>query len=312
MGIYHLNAFLKSNCSTNSIKRVSLKEFCNKEIVIDANIYLYKFKADGCLEKSICNMCSVLLKYKITPVFIFDGKPPDEKRELLYQRKLKKKEAEKDYCLLKNQIETSSIELTPQELTELENKMENLKKQFIRLYEEDFKIVKDLLTKLGVKYCEAEGEADDLCAEMVLSKKAWACMSDDMDLLVYGCTRIIRLVNMYNHSCILYNMENILKELGLTIELFREIVVVSGTDYYKNEDNNLYNTIKWFYEYQKYVNVINSKNNQNQNNPTVPLNFRNWLYKNTKYITDIELINKIYDMFCRGRREPTVPFPTLP
>lgn len=295
MGIFHLNAFLKSNCSVNSIKKVSLREFSNKEIVIDANIYLYKFKADGSLEKSICNMCSVLLKYKIIPIFIFDGKPPEEKKELLYQRKLKKREAEYDYSLLKKQIESLSNELTSQELNEIQNRMEKLKKQFIRLDEHDFKLVKEKLNDYGIKYYEAEGEADELCSQMVLTNKVWACMSDDMDMFVYGCTRILRLVNMYTHSCIFYNMESILKELDMTIEIFREIIVVSGTDYYKNEENNLYNTIKWFYEYQKYINVFNKKN---KNIIDEPLNFRSWLYKNTKYISDIDLINKIYNMFC--------------
>jgi 5'-3' exonuclease len=279
-----------------------LKEFSHKEIVIDANIYLYKFKGDDALQKNIYNMCSILLKYKIKPVFIFDGKPPEEKRELIYQRKLKKKEAEKDYCLLKNQVESTTEKLTDQELIEIENKMEQLKKQFIRLDEQDYKSVKDILTGLGVKYYDADGEADEMCAQMVLSNKAWGCMSDDMDMFVYGCTRIIRMVNMYSHSCILYNMENILKELGMTIEIFREIIVVSGTDYYKNEENSLYNTIKWFYEYQKYINAcrIKNENTSINPNPIIPLNFRNWLYKNTKYITDIELINRIYNMFSVG------------
>ena len=33
---------------------------------------------------------------KIIPIFIFDGKPPPEKRELLQRRRMEKKEAEEN------------------------------------------------------------------------------------------------------------------------------------------------------------------------------------------------------------------------
>lgn len=302
MGIKYLNKYLRNKCSYHSIKTAYLKEFSNKTIVIDANIYLYKFKGENALIENVYNMCSILLKYKIKPIFIFDGKPPEEKRELLYQRKIKKREAENNYNLLKNKMDNNHF--NKNELIEMENKMIELKKQFIRLDEYSFKITKELLYKLGVEYMESEREADELCAELVISNKAWACMSDDMDLFVYGCPRIIRLLNMNKHSCILYNMENILKDLNMSIEIFREIIVVSGTDYYSNEKNNLYNTIKWYYEYKKYIKKDTTIQPDNHGLVEVneinmnPLNFRNWLFKYTKYVDDINIINKIYNMFC--------------
>jgi 5'-3' exonuclease len=64
-----------------------MSELAGKRIAIDVSIYLYKFTGDGALLENMYLMLSIFRHYRITPVFVFDGKPPDEKRELLDQRK---------------------------------------------------------------------------------------------------------------------------------------------------------------------------------------------------------------------------------
>ena len=75
MGIKYLNKFLLTNCSRKSIKNTSLNNFYGKTIVVDTFIYLYKYMADGSLQKNIENLILTFQKYNITPIFIFDGKP---------------------------------------------------------------------------------------------------------------------------------------------------------------------------------------------------------------------------------------------
>ena len=82
MGIKYLNRFLKEECK-DSIKLISLKELSCKKIAIDISIYLYKYAADNTLIENIYLMLSIFRHYKIIPIFIFDGKPPSEKKELL-------------------------------------------------------------------------------------------------------------------------------------------------------------------------------------------------------------------------------------
>ena len=48
----------------------------------------------------------MLRHYNINPVFVFDGKPPPEKHDLLKQRRLEKKDAENKYAILKNSLDT--------------------------------------------------------------------------------------------------------------------------------------------------------------------------------------------------------------
>ena len=94
MGIKNLNRFLRDNCSKKAITKKHLSYFKNKTVVVDTSIYLYKFASEGSLIESMYLFISVLKSYHITPLFIFDGKPPPEKNELLRQRKLEKMDAD--------------------------------------------------------------------------------------------------------------------------------------------------------------------------------------------------------------------------
>ena len=103
MGIKDLNKIVRSYCK-KSTKIISLKELSGKTIVIDISIYLYRFAKENTLIENIFLMISIFHYYHITPIFVFDGKPPIEKRDLLIQRIKDKKAAEKEYNVLKEKL----------------------------------------------------------------------------------------------------------------------------------------------------------------------------------------------------------------
>ena len=129
MGIRNLNRFLRANC-IDSIKCVSMSELSGKKIAVDISIYLYKFASDDTLIENIYLMLSIFRHYKVIPVFIFDGKPPDEKKELLEKRKKDKNQAKNEYNELKQQLETGT-NLDNEEKLEISTAMDLLKKKFI-------------------------------------------------------------------------------------------------------------------------------------------------------------------------------------
>ena len=98
-----------------------------------------------------------------------------------------------------------------------------LKRQSIRVYDEDVVNVKRLIDAYGISHFDAPGEADDLCAYFVQSGRAWGCISDDMDMFVYGCPRVIRYLSLLNHTAVIYDMKGILENLGVTQKELREI-----------------------------------------------------------------------------------------
>jgi hypothetical protein len=282
MGIKYLNQYLCKQCSNAAIHNIHLKDLENRVIVVDASIYLYKFLGDNALIEHMYLFIAILLEYNITPIFIFDGKPPPEKRELLLRRMKKKKEAEEQYQLLQKTLPTLYDEEKQEALLELNA----LKKQFIRLRDNHLNKVKRLLDAYGVTHYEAPSEADILCAYLVKKEIAYACISDDMDMFLFGCPRVIRNISLLKHSGKIYETELILKEFDISPRHFREILVLSGTDYNVHSETTLQDSFYWFSRYREYKNETDGF-----------LEFYVWLMKNTKIIQDFATILRTDQLF---------------
>ena len=82
MGIKNLNRLLRESCP-ESIRCINMSELSGKRIAVDISIYLYKYEAENALLENMYVMLSIFRHYNIIPIFIFDGKPPPEKNELL-------------------------------------------------------------------------------------------------------------------------------------------------------------------------------------------------------------------------------------
>jgi 5'-3' exonuclease len=255
-----------------------------KTVVIDTSIYMYKYMTQKALIEYMYLMISILLEYKIMPVFIFDGKSPPEKKELLRERSRNKKEAENKYNALHKEME--KIDTNDDIRKDLIDELESLKKKFIRIKESDITQIKCLMDAYGISYLTADGEADKLCALMVKTGKAWACLSDDMDMFVYGCPRVLRHMSLLKHTIIFYDFENILKELGISETSFREIMVLAGTDYNIRQNISLNDSFKWFHEFSIF----------NKNYVSF-LTFYEWLFDNKKCNFNFDELTKIYGMF---------------
>jgi len=164
------------------------------------------------------------------------------------------------------------------------NTMDLLKRRFITINQVAIQEVKALIRAHGATYYDAPGEADELCALLVLKNKAWACLSEDMDMFVYGCPRVIRYLSLLKHTVVLYDLKEMLARLGMTQQQLREVCILSGTDYNTTQAQNmLHTTLRLFDTYQKQQSNIG---------------FYDWLLKyDTKYIRDYDLLMKIYSMF---------------
>jgi 5'-3' exonuclease len=230
-------------------------------------------------------MLATFRHFNIIPIFIFDGKPPPEKRELLQKRKEDKQEAEEEYNKLKTTLELNR-DMDDADKQEIIYNMDVLKKKFVSIGKDDVELVKTMIRCYGATYYDAPGEADELCAMLTIKEKVWACLSEDMDMFVYGCPRVIRYLSLLNHTAVIYDVKGILVNLGITQKELREICVLSGTDYNiecDDQRNTLTTTLKYFKKYHK-----------SQSNAT----FYDWLNEHyAGVIKDYELLKKIYDMF---------------
>ena len=291
MGIRYLNKYFREECSSknNCIKMISLSQLSGKKIAVDISIYLYKFIGDDQLIENMYLMLSIFKYYNIIPVFIFDGKSPAEKKELLIHRREEKIRAEKEFMVLKKTLE-NYIDIEDIERKDIINNMDVLKKKFIHISREQIQAVKNLIKYYGMTYYDAPGEADKLCAHLNVKGKVWGCLSEDMDMFVYGCKNVLRYLSLMNHTVVLYDTKNILKTLDFSLKELKEICILSGTDYNieKNNKNNkkhdLYSTLKYFNKYKNQKNVeIND--------------FYSWLLSHTDYIDDFDELINIYYLF---------------
>jgi len=271
---------------------MDMKELTNKTIVIDISIYMYKYQTDGTLIENIYLMLSLFKHYKIIPIFIFDGKPPIEKRELLRQRYNDKVLAEAEYNRLSALLEQESMDKD-----DLVSEMELLRKKIIYLTKKQIANVKTLIHAFGATYYDAPNEADELCALLVLKNKAWACMSEDMDMFVYGVPRIIRYFSLLNHTIVLYNTSSILQELKMTQKEFSEVCILSGTDYNLRSrqavvagyGSPLNDSVRLFNQYRQYCYTDG---------------FYDWLLKESLVGHDeYTCLNHIYKMFVNETAE---------
>lgn len=212
MGIKLLNTFLKSKFP-KTINNVSWEILSNKRLVIDTNNYMYKFLSEDRLLKGFIFMCSLFYKYKITPLFIFDGKAPEDKMEEIMERRITRKKCKEIYKNIENNLnDREKIEM---------------KRKIVKVTKNDTNAIKKIIDIYGMKYIISPGESDELCCKLVNSGRVYACMSEDMDMFLYGCKRVLRNYNGKNRISI-YNINNILNHLNMDILSFKYLSFLSN------------------------------------------------------------------------------------
>ena len=261
MGVRYLNKFLYDQCP-RGMQYITFEQLRGSTIVVDISIYLYRFKAMDELLLLIHNMLQDFISYNIQGIFIFDGKPKQNKQTELILRKEQKEKAWQEY---KQLVDDNSSNLS---------KLQHLKQQCTKINITDIANVKQIMDKIGIQYTVAPFEADEVCAKLSVKNKIY-CMSDDMDMLVYGCNRVLRNVNFTTKTATLYKLDDILDYLHLSYDDFKRLCIVAGTDYYKS-NKNIFNI------YNRYRNSSDT-------------NLQDWLKTNTT--VNFDLMETIYHDF---------------
>jgi len=288
MGIQYLNYYLKKNCS-EAIKTMNLSDIFGKTLVIDTSIYMYLYETENCLLENIFLLISTLKKYNIIPIFIFDGIPPKEKKQTMCDRYNLRIDSLQKYNELKNIYkilnDNDNDNDNNAEKKRISNKMTKIKQNTIYLTREKILKVKKLIKAYGCVSIDSPGEADGLCSWLVINNKAWACLSEDMDMFVYGCTKVIRSLNLKKNQIELYDMDLILDNLKMTQFDFTQICIISGTDYSKYEKINIFKLMKYYQDFKSF-------NNSN-------FSLFEWIKENEQIIIDnsrFENIKKLFEI----------------
>lgn len=258
-----------------------------------------------------------LLKYNITPLYLFDGKPTEDKKNLITKRKEtyeKNKETIQNLYKKKEHLisNTLNLEDITEELSNIEKEIQKKTKNNVKV---DYKQVlkfKEILTNLGIFYYNCEGETDSFVKSFFDNNLIDYIITEDLDFLTHGCKNVLCKYNYSKSTVELYELNLILEELHLTYDSFIDFCIILGCDYYQKGIRNVgpvkgYNFIKKYkslncmlenekslskddeFNYESVLNMFHCKKDLNIEKDDVKINKKNLnidYFKDLSYETD--------------------------
>jgi len=224
---------------------VKLVELSGKSIAIDAYNALYQFLAiirqpDGTPLKDrsgrvtshlsgLLYRTSNLAQMGIKPIYVFDGVPPALKETEIKRRMKTKKEALVKYERAVKEGRIEEARVYAQATSRLKDYMA-----------EDSKRLLDLM---GIPWVQAPSEGEAQAAHLAKREDAYYCASQDYDSLLFGAPRFVRNVTISGRRKLprkqvyievvpeIVELEQVLKECGITYEQLIDVGILIGTDF---------------------------------------------------------------------------------
>lgn len=208
MGIKNLYKIIKEHAPA-AIDIVPVSDLSGWRIGVDASISVYQWCSIGKTRKitnthgkyinhiqgAFFRTLSMILA-DIKPIYIFDGKPPAEKTEVITRRK----------------------------------ELRNAGKSII-VPREVFTEVAKLLELMGVPSMQAVSEAEAQAAYLTTIDIIDAVSTEDMDVLTFNGRRLIRGLDTSAKSVVVIETAKVLTGLELTRDQFVDLCILLGCDY---------------------------------------------------------------------------------
>lgn len=238
MGIKGLTKLLADN-APKAMKEQKFESYFGRKVAIDASMSIYQFlivvgrsgtemltNEAGEVTSHLQGLFSRtirLLESGLKPVYVFDGKPPELKKQELAKRFSRREDATAD---LAEAIESGNKE-----------DIEKFSKRTVKVTKQHNEDCKKLLRLMGVPVVEAPSEAEAQCAALCKAGKVYAAASEDMDSLTFGAPKFLRhLMDPASRKIPVmeFDIAKILEELNLSMDQFIDLCILSGCDYCDN------------------------------------------------------------------------------
>jgi flap endonuclease-1 len=254
MGITGLKKLLRKE-SPDAFKPFYFDLLQGKKVAIDSSILLYKFRytfsTDDFHIRGFKQKVEEFKRIGIHPVFVFDGKPPEAKREILNQRKENRDKMKDRLEILTKEFEELGVSPNfnefindygesdnpggepggePGELkaSKIHAEMQKIKKNLLYVHKHHSVEVMDLLKSLGIPFFESYGEAEEFCAFLQKKGVVEYILTEDTDILAFGGTNIIfQTKNKFE----IIVLETILNSLEINYFEFIDLCILCGCDY---------------------------------------------------------------------------------
>ena len=249
--------------------------YSHQRIFMDISSYIYKYVCIfgnsstrwlGCLLQMFLN----LKQQKIHVVPIFDGKPPEEKKDEIDDRKEKRKQTQnkikqletainhyrenclsnEDIELLKDtiqhlqkknkctklksllfKIEASSDHISDNDIIDIENYVFSIKKTMFYVGSKETDLVKELLSILGIPFIQAPEEAEACCSYLCKKGEGSAVISCDTDCFAHACPTTILTYDASTGMITSVKLDDLLSVLEMSQKQFIDFAILIGCDY---------------------------------------------------------------------------------
>jgi 5'-3' exonuclease len=291
MGISDLNSYMRKNIPL-IYEEIDISSLAYKKIAIDISLYLCLYKSSYGEQwlKAFIKLISCLRKNEVHCVFIYDTGAPVEKNEEKKKRRENRNKMEEKVWKLEEALEEyyrsgivdniliefvkSSSDKNHKKLINSDKPLifndktakyyiDKKRKQLFELKPEDYKNTKELFDILNVPYYDAPLEAEKLCSDLCKRGLVDGVLTEDSDVLAYGCPIYLTKIDVKKEKCIRIRHEEVLNQFDMTEGQFLDACIMFGTDYNKRIKN--FGPCKIIPHIQKFKNIENIINELEKN-----------------------------------------------
>lgn len=224
MGIKNLNSVIKE-----SMKKTTFDKLRGSIIGVDFSLFLYRFVYNNnnpveCFLRQV----HLFFRHKILPVYVIDGESPLEKQVTLDKRAQKR---QKLYDTIADLLDKQSENNSPTTSFRITSEITKLERRCVVFSQKTVQDILYFFELLGIPVIQENEEADFILAKLSAANKIDYILSDDSDVLAFGAKRVLKNFCIKEEKCEIYKMEEILANLGVTLEKFVDICIMCGCDY---------------------------------------------------------------------------------
>lgn len=214
MGIKKLGPYLRKQ--KIGVRETTLATYGGQRLCIDVPILMYRFKATTqdvvqCFEEQY----NRFVANQITPIYVFDGRPPKCKDHELKKRQqvktnMKKKAEDTTLPIFERILASERVASIP--------------------LSADYKALKQWLDERGARWLVANGDAEKACSMLTIQGKADAVLSEDFDTLAYGGKKLITGFSLFSDVLVEYDLATIQATLNFDHAQFVDFCILCGSD----------------------------------------------------------------------------------
>lgn len=254
MGIKRFNEFF-GEVTPSAYGKIRMQDLRGRRIAIDACNIMWRWysasasqvidatdivRQDPNQEDIVKNWISLSfhslktwLRNGITPIMVFDGKHPEEKKKEQQKRAEDRQKSKDRSEAIRTKLRNSDlVNRNDPEIQE----MKQLLKRTMCPSGEERTLYRQTLEMMGIPCLSAIGDGERLCSFLAIDGIVEAVYSTDTDCLVYGCPLLITGLEDEDGTimCNVVVLNNMLKELKWPFRKFVDLAIMMGCDYNTN------------------------------------------------------------------------------